>query len=210
MVHLVINQESVLYIPVIQGIKTPSQNPAGLKDPSQQGLEYEEVWLPVAGEDGLEIHGWFLPAIGNPNTVPTLLFCHENAGNIGLRLQEFKMVRQMCAVNQFVFDYRGYGASKGPQKPSEEGLVQDALTALKYLQLLAKQGKLDGSKIFLCGRSLGGAVVCRLASQLCAEGNPGICGVIMENTFTSKWNFVCGSKVGASIISALLVMRALN
>ena len=112
----------------------------------------------------------------------------------------------MCAVNQFVFDYRGYGASKGPHKPSEEGLVKDALTALTYLQLQAKAGKIDGAKIFLCGRSLGGAVVCRLASQLCAERNPGICGVIMENTFTSKWDLFAKTKLRHQLSLQLLAL----
>lgn len=108
-----------------------------------------------------------------------------------MRLPEFKMVRYIamyigllllvvrgCSrmalqvheelqVNQLVFDYRGYGSSRGSQKPSEAGLVADALTALKYLHIKASRGEIDRSKIILCGRSLGGAVVSQLASSAC-------------------------------------------
>jgi hypothetical protein len=38
---LVYYQESVLYIPVIQGWKTPADNPSGYQSPKQQGLDYE-------------------------------------------------------------------------------------------------------------------------------------------------------------------------
>ena len=38
---LVYYQESVLYIPVIQGWKTPADNPSGYQSPQQQGLAYE-------------------------------------------------------------------------------------------------------------------------------------------------------------------------
>lgn len=74
--YLIAYQESVLYIPVIQGIKTPDDNPPSLKQPHEQGLEYEDVYMPV---DGLRIHGWFMPAPADKeSSAPTLLFCHEN------------------------------------------------------------------------------------------------------------------------------------
>jgi len=190
LLSLVMNQEQMLYVPVIQGIKTNQQNPRGLKNPSEQGLNYEEHWLPVPEEEGLKLHAWFLPAPMNERTATTLLFCHENAGNIGLRLQEFRYVHKAMGVNQIVFDYRGYGNTKGTQQPSEEGLIADARTVLDYLKTLGKEGKIDYSKVILCGRSLGGAVVVQLAAELCRNekktGEPaGIAGVIVENSFTS-------------------------
>jgi len=185
---LIMNQESMLYVPVIQGIKTPSQNPPHLQNPERMGMRYTEHWLPVKGETGLELHAWFLPAAEEPSSAPTILFCHENAGNIGLRLDEFRENHGRLGVNQLVFDYRGFGASKGAQPPSEQGLVADARTALGFLGELSAQGVIDGSKIILAGRSLGGAVVAQVAGapmdELLKKHEIKVAGVIIENTFT--------------------------
>jgi hypothetical protein len=103
---IVFFQESILYIPVIQGWKTPSDNPSGYQLPSQQRLKFEDVYFQT--EDGLTLHGWYIPAPSSApsSTVPTFLFCHENAGNIGLRIPEYQMINSLLKVNQFVFDYR--------------------------------------------------------------------------------------------------------
>lgn len=175
-------QESILYIPVVQGFTTPKDNPQGFNSPAQHGLAFEDVT--VVTPDGLKLHGWFLPAARNPQEAHTVLFCHENAGNIGLRLQEFSRVHRNLDVNQLVFDYRGYGHSEGA--PSEEGLIADTLAALQVLQAKARRGEIEGRKIVLCGRSLGGAVAVHAAHELASmklEYPPA--AVIIENSFTS-------------------------
>ncbi|CAF4661630.1 unnamed protein product, partial [Rotaria magnacalcarata] len=49
-----------------------------------------------------------------------------------------------------------------------------------------KRNDLDQNKIFLFGRSLGGAVALNLASQLSqTNATPPLYAVIVENTFTS-------------------------
>lgn len=194
---LVYYQESVLYIPVIQGWKTPADNPSGYQSPSQQRLHFEDVYFQSA--DGTQLHGWFLPAPSSvleaEAQVPTILFCHENAGNIGLRIPEFQNVHQKLRVNQFVFDYRGYGHSKGT--PSEAGLVADALAAYEWV---VSKGRLGGSfygvhasKVVVVGRSLGGAVAVGLLAKLTLQsdaeeerrGNGLPAALIIENSFTS-------------------------
>eukprot|EP00658_Telonema_sp_P-2_P078512 TRINITY_DN7366_c0_g1_i2.p1 TRINITY_DN7366_c0_g1~~TRINITY_DN7366_c0_g1_i2.p1 ORF type:complete len:326 (-),score=67.60 TRINITY_DN7366_c0_g1_i2:398-1375(-) len=179
-VYLVMNQESVLYIPVIQGFKTPNDNPPGHRSPREHGLEYEDVYLPL---DGIRIHGWYMPAPTAETEAPTLLFCHENAGNIGLRLEEAKVLHRVLRANVFFFDYRGYGFSEGI--PSEEGLVRDGFAALRWLYKRAEEGRINRSRIFLTGRSLGGAVAIQMAAQISAKPD-GMrpAGVIIENTFT--------------------------
>merc|ERR1711865_662523 len=179
--YLIAYQESVLYIPVIQGMKTPDDNPPSMRQPHEQGLEYEDVWIPL---DDIRIHGWFMPAPAKKeSTAPTLLFCHENAGNIGMRLMEAKQIHQTLGVNLFFFDYRGSGFSEG--EPSEGGLVRDAHAALRWLWQRADAGKISHSNIFVTGRSLGGAVAIQLSARLAAEEpqHPPA-GVILENTFT--------------------------
>jgi len=85
-------------------------------------------------------------------------------------------------ANVFAFDYRGYGFSQGT--PSEPGLIEDSEAALNYLAELGSQKVIDPNKVFLFGRSLGGAVVVQLASRgIKLPLQPA--GIIIENSFTS-------------------------
>ena len=62
-----------------------------------------------------------------------------------------------CNINILLFDYRGFGKSTGA--PSENGLYTDALAVYDYTR---KRQDLNQEKIFLFGRSLGGAVALHL------------------------------------------------
>jgi abhydrolase domain-containing protein 13 len=66
---------------------------------------------------------------------------------------------QKVRANVLLLDYRGYGLSEGT--PSEEGLLNDADAVLDFA--LLRRDVIDPSKIFLFGRSLGGAVAVHLA-----------------------------------------------
>lgn len=182
-VNLIMKQESMLYVPcVMTGMQTPRDNPEGYRSPAEKGLEFEDVWLKTS--DGLKIHAWFISA-GKEKVkdAPTILFCHANAGNIGLRLPNFASIVERLEANIFALDYRGYGFSEG--SPSEEGLIEDALAAWKWLNEAAKADRINGQKVFVFGRSLGGAVAIALSSSLLGQGNPLPCGMILENTFAS-------------------------
>jgi len=140
----------------------------------------------VASEQPRRIHAWFLPAGDDAATrsAPTLLFCHANAGNIGLRIPNFEYLIKRLQVNVFALDYRGYGQSEGT--PSEEGLIEDALCAWRWLQKESSAGRIDAEQLFVFGRSLGGAVTIALASELQKRAQqPFPRGLILENTFTS-------------------------
>jgi fermentation-respiration switch protein FrsA (DUF1100 family) len=67
------------------------------------------------------------------------------------------MLYRACNINILLFDYRGYGKSTGA--PSETGLYTDALAVYDYVR---KRNDLNQEKIFLFGRSLGGAVALHL------------------------------------------------
>jgi uncharacterized protein len=136
-------------------------------DPSRIGLSYREVFLDVPGG---KIHAWFIPAEEERGVV---LFCHGNAGNISHRLQSIEMLH-FLGMSIMIFDYQGYGKSSG--KPSEKNTYQDAETAWNYL---VDHRGIAQEKIFIFGRSLGGAVAADLASRTRPAG------VILESTFTS-------------------------
>ena len=148
--------------------------PEGWRNPSEHGMAYEDVWLMTP--DKKQISGWLIKVAGDFENAKTILFFHGNAGNIGARLPNLKVLVKKMNCNVFIIDYRGYGSSEG--KPTEAGLKIDAQASLDYLR---KRTDINQEMIFVFGRSLGGAV----AIELCMQPNSGIRGLILENTFTS-------------------------
>lgn len=122
--------------------------------PQDWGLEYEDVNFHT--KDGVKLHGWFIPRSGSKRV---LLFFHGNAGNISHRGESVAIFHRL-GLNVFIIDYRGYGASAG--KPSELGLYRDARAAWRYLTV---DRGFAPSQIVIFGRSLGGVVAAKLASQ---------------------------------------------
>ena len=124
------------------------------RTPGDVGIEYEEVFFTTS--DGVTLHGWYLPGTGDV----TWLWFHGNGGNISHRVEELALFRHLLGVNQFIFDYRGFGRSPGT--PSENGTYQDSKAALNYL---LSRSDLAPAKIVYFGRSLGSAVAVELASR---------------------------------------------
>mmetsp|Transcript_119018 Transcript_119018/g.333396 ORF Transcript_119018/g.333396 Transcript_119018/m.333396 type:complete len:385 (+) Transcript_119018:151-1305(+) len=176
---LYIKQDSMLYFPEIGGIpRRPSQNPRRYRSPSEHGIEFETH--KIACSDGVSIHAWLLLRDPNRlNDLPTIVFFHGNAGNIGLRLPNAIQMMQYLNANVLMVEYRGYGESDG--SPSEAGLKLDAEAALRFI---LKHPKIDAANVFLFGRSLGGAVALHLADYAQQQRLP-VAGVIVENTFTN-------------------------
>lgn len=177
-------QESLLYYPIVPGLpyKTTSSNPPPFNSPAGWGLRYDELNLETA--DGTRIHGWFVYADGEVAKAPTVVFFHANAGNMGFRLPNVAMYAQACVSNVLIFDYRGYGDSEG--SPTEAGLELDAEAVMRYLDA---KPDIDHRKVFFFGRSLGGAVAVRAATNL-RRPEDKLAGIILENTFTSIGDMV--------------------
>jgi pimeloyl-ACP methyl ester carboxylesterase len=110
--------------------------------------------------------------------VPTILYLHENAGTLNLRMPNLFFLAAGLQANVFCVDYRGYGHSTGA--PSEEGLILDAHAALAHLRA---RHDVDTSHIHVFGRSLGGAVTLALATEDAPGAAPPLRGVIVENSF---------------------------
>jgi pimeloyl-ACP methyl ester carboxylesterase len=142
------------------------------RSPADWGLEYEDVTLTT--DDMVKLHGWFIP---NRNSSKVLLFFHGNAGNISHRGDSIALFHRL-GLNVLIIDYRGYGKSQGT--PSEQGLYLDAGAAWRYL---TEEKKFTPDRVLIFGRSLGGAVAARLASEVRARG------VMLESTFSSARDF---------------------
>lgn len=154
--------------------------------PADYGLIAEEVALQT--EDGVSLHGWYLPA---PENKATLLFFHGNAGNISGRL--FKAdgwVRRGYSV--FLIDYRGYGQSEG-RIQHQDDVIRDADAAFNWLQ---QEKKVPLSKIILYGESLGTYPAIRLG------GENSVAAVILEAPFTS---FVDLGKLHYPVVPSALI-----
>mmetsp|Transcript_17899 Transcript_17899/g.39696 ORF Transcript_17899/g.39696 Transcript_17899/m.39696 type:complete len:177 (-) Transcript_17899:178-708(-) len=83
---LYVKQDSLLYFPAIGEVpRRPGQNPRGYRSPAEHQIPYETHMIRCS--DGVSIHSWLLlHPHSREKKVPTLLFFHGNAGNIGLRL----------------------------------------------------------------------------------------------------------------------------
>jgi fermentation-respiration switch protein FrsA (DUF1100 family) len=124
------------------------------QNPSIVGLAYEDIYFTTS--DKVVLNGWFIPA---QNAKGTVIFFHGNAGNISHRLEKISVFNRL-GYNLFIFDYRGYGKSKG--RPGEKGFYKDAEAAYRYL---VKEQNVSADNIILYGESIGGAVAIDLASK---------------------------------------------
>lgn len=127
---------------------------AYVRTPEALNLEYEDVWF--ESSDHLKLHGWFLPARGP--AAATVLFLHGNAENMSTHIRSVDWLPAE-GFNVFLFDYRGYGTSRG--SPSIDGIHQDAAYAIAYL---VKQRGIAPNRLIVFGQSLGAAVAIHTAA----------------------------------------------
>ncbi len=136
--------------------------------PARLGLEFRDIFPET--DDGVRLHGWYLPFREARQTV---MIFHGNAGNIGHRVDWLAMLNSL-GVNLIIFDYRGYGRSGG--KPFEHGLYRDASAVHAWWLRNRSAGS---QKLILLGESLGGAVAVDLAARIPVDG------LILQSTFSS-------------------------
>ncbi len=106
--------------------------------------------------DGLNLRSWYFRAA--KADMPTVLFFHGNAGDIGNHLPFAKFLIE-AGYGLLALEYRGYGGNPG--KPREAGLIEDGQAALAFLKA---QG-IPESSVVLYGESLGTGVAVALAAE---------------------------------------------
>ena len=137
--------------------------------PTAVGLDFEEIWF--VSDDDNNLHGWWIP---HSEARGAVIMCHGNGGDIADRLYVAEDLHAL-KLNVFLFDYRGFGNSKGLS--TEKGLYTDARAAYEWVR--TRYNDEDDPPVILYGRSLGGAVATRVALE------KSIRGLILESTFTS-------------------------
>lgn len=147
--------------------------------PSDFGLNYEEVWLPVGQSGSTErLHGWWIPA--QEPAAGVLLYLHGNGINIGANAAQASRFQQL-GLSVLLIDYRGYGQSEGGF-PNEQQVYQDAEASWQYLTQVRQ---IAPEAIVIYGHSLGGAIGIQLANQ-----HPDAAALIVESSFTSMRQMV--------------------
>jgi len=139
-----------------------------IKEVYQTSYQHEDIYFNSL--DGTKLNAWYIePKQG----YPTILFSHGNGGNISYF---FDMLTKAAdkGYGIFIYDYRGYGKSKG--FPYENGLYQDIEAAIKYLNT---EKKTSDENIILWGLSLGGAVSTKAALSHNFKA------LILQSTFTN-------------------------
>jgi len=124
----------------------------------------------IKTQDNIELLSWYHNK--DINNYKTILFFHGNAGSLENRIHKINHFKNMN-VNFLLVAWRGFSGNKG--QPTEEGLYEDARSAVSWLK---SKGVLE-KNIVLYGESLGTGV----ATEIAQDNN--FAGIILESPFTS-------------------------
>ena len=131
-------------------------------------LRPQNVWFRSA--DDTKLHGWYIP---NPDAKRLIVYCHANGEHVADQANLMFRLQSYLSATIFVFDYRGYGRSRG--KPHERGCIADGMAAQRWL---AEREGVDTEDIVIMGRSVGGGVGVAMA------GEQGARALVLEATFS--------------------------
>ena len=151
----------------------------------------ESAWF---GDPDTSLYGWMLKDTTGIPATSTILFLHGNGGNL---LTEYPVMLPFVQEGSqvFVFDYSGFGSSKG--KATRKHVHEDAIAALEYLRT---RPDVQGTKVVVYGRSLGGHTAALLAGD-----RPALCdAVVIEGGFGS-FREIAKRSVRLGSIAKLLV-----
>ncbi|KKO34267.1 hypothetical protein XA41_09405, partial [Escherichia coli] len=103
-------------------------------------------------KDGTRLQGWFIPSSTGPadNAIATIIHAHGNAGNMSAHWPLVSWLPERN-FNVFMFDYRGFGKSKGT--PSQAGLLDDTQSAINVVR---HRSDVNPQRLVLFGQSIGG------------------------------------------------------
>tara|TARA_Y100000590_G_scaffold420938_1_gene524129 strand:- start:379 stop:1191 length:813 start_codon:yes stop_codon:yes gene_type:complete len=126
--------------------------------------------IKIKTEDGIELSSWYHNK--KSKDYKTILFLHGNAGTLENRIYKINHFKDIN-VNFLIIAWRGFSGNKG--QPTEKGLYEDAISAVKWLK---DKGVLE-KNIIIYGESLGTGIATEIAQ------NKNFAGLILESPFTS-------------------------
>lgn len=131
-------------------------------------LRPQNVWFRSA--DNTKLHGWYVPVADSRRFI---VYSHGNGEHVADLSSLVVRLQQRLNATVFVYDYRGYGRSRGT--PWEKGCVADCMAAQRWL---AEREGVNTDDIILMGRSLGGGV------SIGAAVEQGARALVLEATFS--------------------------
>ena len=131
-------------------------------------LRPQNVWF--RSGDNTKLHGWYVP---NPEARRLVVYSHGNGEHVADQASLVVRLQTHLQATVFVYDYRGYGRSRG--KPTERGCVGDGMAAQRWL---AEREGVNVEDIIMIGRSIGGGVAVAAAAEQGARA------LVLEATFS--------------------------
>lgn len=116
---------------------------------------FQEIFIENSDKQKLQI--WSTKPTNEKQEV--IIYFHGNSGNLNLRINKIQEFANR-GYGVIVLSYRGFGKSQG--KPTEDGLYDDALTAINHAK---EQGYLL-KNIIVYGESLGSGVAIEMATRM--------------------------------------------
>ena len=128
-----------------------------------------------------------------------ILHLHGAAGTVGsgYRAPNYRALSagQPEKIHVLTFDYRGFGRSRG--KPSERGLILDAIAAVDWA---TKVAGIPPSQILIFGQSLGTAVSIAISEHFALQSPPVIfAGTVLVAPFIDVATLVATYRIAGSI-----------
>lgn len=152
-----------------------------LFQPTKRIVEFEIEPTEQELVDGISVAHF----IFNDNN-QTILFCHGNSGNVSNRNYIIKLCK-MFQKNLVLFDYSGYGKSKG--EPRTRRILNDGEKVLDWTLTRVKK-----ENLIIWGESLGGSIAAYLASKRkCSK-------LILFSTFASLNHLAFGDAHNSSFM----------
>ena len=81
------------------------------RTPRDVGLDYQDLYSTTA--DNVRLNGWFIP---HPEASATMIWFHGNAGNIGDRVDNIKLLHDKTRIGIFIFDSAATAAAPAARR----------------------------------------------------------------------------------------------
>src|SRR6056300_1711027 len=133
------------------------------------GIQFKFKKVEIPSTENIVLNSWY--SFKNSN-YKTLVFFHGNAGNLNNRIYKLNELDKLD-LNFLIISWRGFSGNAG--KPTEQGLYQDAASAIRWLETK----NIKKTDIILYGESLGTGVALELAKKDIYAG------VILQYPYTS-------------------------
>lgn len=161
-------------------------------DPKKHDINYKDI--DFISTDGTKLHGWLLSSDKTKKKKGLILHFHGNAQNLTSHWMNLGWLTK-SGYDIFIFDYRGYGLSKG--QANQQGLNKDSIAALNW----AYEKQKSYPKFIVYGQSLGGAVSMRALKDF--EHRDEIDLFVLDSTFISYQSIAFDKVKNAGVLMVI-------